>query len=913
MATAVQAYEQPPTHIPWDKAESSSKEMEGAVPMDPSQAWENARKALEKVQTNTGKSTTGSEQQAAPPGYGGGFGFGFWPGQQQPQQGCMYPGYMGYNGYPPQGPGGASYGFYPQFNMYGGGYFPASASVPYPQPGAGPAGHTGPPTSSSSAASGAPPPPPGEQTAASSSEKEGGGGASEETPSGGTQAQTQPQQQQPQPPMGFGPPGPAPGFGPGFGAGYCPPGPGYGFYYGYNGMGPNGDIGPRGPAQFGSGMQGKQAPGSGGVRFNLSKRGKFGGRGGNRANAFQQQRMAQGNNQRSAADATQRLEDCMANLTPHGGDWPESLKRYAMRAFGKCKSELDRDQVEIVLKGKLTKMYRDGAMWSIDWDKEPLPSIHSERLQQEQQKAGPGAGIGTPGLDGANNKGGSAGIGLPPLGGGAASSKLSNLSSKAGVGFGRRLGGLMAGRLGPQTTPTSGAGRLASSASSAGGGSGGDSPPGFIPLKSGGSRRGGDWGRGSSSRRSPRSRSRSRSRSWSPRPRSPAPTHVTPRDRRKKRRSSSVESSPSPEVTRTSKKALNSSVSSYTHGGNNSNANGGKKKSGQGNRKANKKQKKLLQQQQMIQFQVEEDMATTEKLQKRAARFQSEISAGRKKRPFSLVLSINAGPSLGPSSGDGDADLDWESFPVVGTCQELEKQYLRLTSAPDPSTIRPVEVLRESLDMVKEQWLRKQDYHYACDQLKSIRQDLTVQCVRDPFTVQVYETHARIALEKGDHEEFNQCQTQLKTLYQDLHCGNPLEFLGYRILYNVFARNTLELKTILAHLSSSEKTDEVVRHALAVCHAWSLGNYARFFKLYERPPKMSGYLMDWFAVRERRNALKAMVKAYRPVLPVEYIERTLGFSDREDVLAFLAELNVTLAEDGASVDCKESLAAVLAA
>lgn len=52
---------------------------------------------------------------------------------------------------------------------------------------------------------------------------------------------------------------------------------------------------------------------------------------------------------------------------------------------------------------------------------------------------------------------------------------------------------------------------------------------------------------------------------------------------------------------------------------------------------------------------------------------------------------------------------------------------------------------------------------------------------------------------------------------------------------------------------------------------------------------------------------------YRPVLPVEYIERALGFADREDVLAFLAELNVTLAEDGASVDCKESLAAVLAA
>ncbi|XP_037570982.1 leukocyte receptor cluster member 8 homolog isoform X7 [Dermacentor silvarum] len=900
---AVQAFEQAPTVIPWDKPEGG-KEMEASVPVDPSQAWENARKALEKVQTTNGKTTPGTEQPPAP-GYGAGFGYPFWPGQQQPpQQGCMYPGYMGYNGYPPQGPGGAGYGFYPNYNMYGGGYFPASPPVQYPQPGGGgAAGNSGSPTSGPSVASGAPPPPPGEQAP---SEKEG---AASEAPASGTPPQAQ-QQQQPQPPMGFGQPGPAPGFGPGFGAGYCPPGPGYGFYYGYNGMVPNGEMGPRGPAQFGAGMQGKQAPGAGGVRFNLPKRGKFGGRGGSRANAFQQQRMAQGGGQRSAADATQRLEDCMANLTPHGGDWPESLKRYAMRAFGKCKSELDRDQVEIVLKGKLTKMYRDGAMWSIDWDKEPLPSIHSERLQQEQQKTGPGTAIGASGPEGAN-KGGSGALGLglplqPPLGS-TASSKLPS-PSKPGVGLGRRLGGLMAGRLGPQTTPAGAAGGRPSSSAS-----GGDSPPGFIPLKSGGGRRG-DWGRGSSSsRRSPRSRSRSRSRSWSPRSRSPAPTHTPARDRRKKRRSSSIESSPSPEVTRSSKKVLNSSVSSYSHGGNN---NGGKnKKSGQGGRKANKKQKKQQQQQQqqMIQFQVEEDMATTEKLQKRAARFQSAISAGKKKRPFSLVLSINAGPNLGPSSGDGDTELDWESFPIVGTCQDLEKQYLRLTSAPDPSTIRPVEVLRESLDMVKEQWLQKQDYHYACDQLKSIRQDLTVQCVRDPFTVQVYETHARIALEKGDHEEFNQCQTQLKTLYQELHSGNALEFLGYRILYNVFARNTLELKTILAHLSSSEKTDEVVKHALEVCHAWSLGNYARFFKLYERPPKMSGYLMDWFALRERRNALKAMVKAYRPVLPVEYVERTLGFADRDDVLAFLAELNVTLAEDGASVDCKESLAAVLAA
>lgn len=219
--------------------------------------------------------------------------------------------------------------------------------------------------------------------------------------------------------------------------------------------------------------------------------------------------------------------------------------------------------------------------------------------------------------------------------------------------------------------------------------------------------------------------------------------------------------------------------------------------------------------------------------------------------------------STQPCSPKEDSPMpDVEQGPVVGKSQDLEKKYFRLTSAPNPDTVRPLPVLEKTLDHLKKKWKKENNYSYICDQFKSLRQDLTVQHIKNDFTVNVYEIHARIALENGDLGEYNQCQTQLRALYAQNLGGHPNEFKAYRILYFIHTCNRTDMNDVLADLTPTEKKAPPIKHALDARSALALGNYHRFFQLYLETPNMGAYLMDMFVARQRLAALTNICKAY---------------------------------------------------
>eukprot|EP00656_Telonema_subtile_P023188 TRINITY_DN2454_c0_g1_i1.p1 TRINITY_DN2454_c0_g1~~TRINITY_DN2454_c0_g1_i1.p1 ORF type:complete len:634 (+),score=209.35 TRINITY_DN2454_c0_g1_i1:90-1991(+) len=324
--------------------------------------------------------------------------------------------------------------------------------------------------------------------------------------------------------------------------------------------------------------------------------------------------------------------------------------------------------------------------------------------------------------------------------------------------------------------------------------------------------------------------------------------------------------------------------------------------------------------QQQMQQQVQQMQGKLSKKQKKALKQVSEIGAvltplelaARAKRANRFVdnsKGLNR-YAKGARPAEGEViDMDHlEKYIVKGTMMEIEKKYFRLTSAPAPHTVRPEQVLKKALTRLKKLWAEAPEYKYTVDQLKAIRQDLTVQHIKNEFTVDVYETNARLALEQCDEQNFNQCQAVLKDLHESEQLkGANDEFLAYRILYcAIYQKNSREMTNMLKGITPARRKHPAVKHAMKVREAISSGNFHAFFRLHAEAPNMGSYLMDLHVGKFRKQALRVLCRAYRPSVPMDLLMAQLSFDpieDEQEAQEFFTEQGV-VAKPGGSVDTK---------
>ncbi|CDO94637.1 unnamed protein product [Kluyveromyces dobzhanskii CBS 2104] len=238
-----------------------------------------------------------------------------------------------------------------------------------------------------------------------------------------------------------------------------------------------------------------------------------------------------------------------------------------------------------------------------------------------------------------------------------------------------------------------------------------------------------------------------------------------------------------------------------------------------------------------------------------------------------------------------------KDMPIIGQCQILEKKYLRLTSEPDPAKVRPLGVLMKALDWISDKFRSGScSYQYFCDQLKSLRQDLKVQMIENDFTVAVYKTHARAALENGDIGEYNQCQSSLKSLFEKdgVDKSDLPEFISYRILYHMMTSDHSSINQLRFQLLEKLhpiSSDERIQRALKMADAQIENNYHIFMRLYQKTKGPERHLVNQFIKKERLSALNCMCKAYAR-LPLQFLAPELHFNDANEAFEYLTELEL---------------------
>ncbi|EKX35606.1 hypothetical protein GUITHDRAFT_118206 [Guillardia theta CCMP2712] len=259
---------------------------------------------------------------------------------------------------------------------------------------------------------------------------------------------------------------------------------------------------------------------------------------------------------------------------------------------------------------------------------------------------------------------------------------------------------------------------------------------------------------------------------------------------------------------------------------------------------------------------------------------------------------------------------------IVGTCQDVEKRYIRVQSQPHPSTIRPERVLKLSLEAVKKREADGEEYEVCHEYYMSICQDLRIQQLEGGFTVEVRENFARCAMrarigdkKRLDTKTLGDCLIHLQELYEkNANSGHEVEFGIYRLVLWLglsleHEDSLLVVHACMASLSQFEQ-HPAVKHALEIVSAVLTGDVVSYFKLVAAIPdevKDQRHVHETLITPSMRSRYySAMLKAYKFGFPLVELRGLLGCSSKEELTGFLRSQQAVLDEEQGVLDIDKS-------
>lgn len=223
-----------------------------------------------------------------------------------------------------------------------------------------------------------------------------------------------------------------------------------------------------------------------------------------------------------------------------------------------------------------------------------------------------------------------------------------------------------------------------------------------------------------------------------------------------------------------------------------------------------------------------------------------------------------------------------------------------------PCDLRPAHVLKRTVNYLLGSVVSNAElpwfeiYNFIFDRLRSVRQDMVIQCIHGNDAISILEMNVRFLVyasyrlcsESKDRFDshindthLQECLKRLIVLYStsdDSSC-HQMEFVALYLIINLGSTEAISLGL---EMKPAIGTDRVFQTALALNLAWSKVNYVRTLRLIRQLPLLQAWAAHRHIDTIRRTALKVMSSAFS--------SKTLTYplSSLADLLLFDSETEV---------------------